>query len=150
MKDKIQAFIADEELQLKNLGDFGTAIQFPLKEVAILARACYGGVIMGFRQTYAPKIIEKHGTPHQKPERAEAYFPTPWNQLEAGMLFALRRPIIVFAEDGIEGGIFDKGSSDLYLNVLPKAADFDDVQVSVRQIIRQWASEVRTEYRRWG
>jgi hypothetical protein len=48
-----------------------------------------------------------------KPETKEAHTvvgvkqATPWNQLEAGVLYALGLPLLVFREAGIEGGVFD-------------------------------------------
>jgi len=42
-------------------------------------------------------------------------FPTAWNNLEAGILFAMSKPLLVFRADAIEGGIFDNGVSDVFV-----------------------------------
>jgi hypothetical protein len=150
VRQEIYRAIADEDLLPRTVGDSDVASQFPLKEAAILARACYGGLILGFRQTMAPEITEKFGTDVQHEVLGQVFFPTPWNQIEAGMLFALRRPLIVLAEQGIKGGIFDHGSSDKFISNLPGREAFESHRANVRQVIRDWAAEVRAEYRRWG
>ena len=41
--------------------------------------------------------------------------PTPWNQLETGLLFGLGLPLLVLKQEGITGGIFDEGASDVLI-----------------------------------
>jgi hypothetical protein len=46
-------------------------------------------------------------------------FPTPWNHIEAGILHGLGLPLLVFAEDGISGGVFDRGVTDVFIHRMP-------------------------------
>src|SRR5437667_6805088 len=50
-----------------------------------------------------------------------ASFPTAWNNLEAGILFGLGLPILIFKEDGISGGVFDNGVTDVFIHKMPVA-----------------------------
>jgi hypothetical protein len=36
-----------------------------------------------------------------------------------GILFGLRLPLLIFKEDGIEGGVFDPGISDAFVHNMP-------------------------------
>jgi hypothetical protein len=114
-KEAIVHAVQEEGLECRTVGVSDFASQAPLKEVAILARACYGGMILGFCQMIVQQGMRKPGTDASN-ACSGLVIPTPWNQIEAGMLFALRKPIIVFKEPSIEGGIFDIGQSDLFIN----------------------------------
>jgi len=46
----------------------------------------------------------------------EFYLPTEWNNLEAGIAFALKLPMLIICENGIGGGVFDRGVTDLYIH----------------------------------
>jgi hypothetical protein len=45
--------------------------------------------------------------------------PSPWNQIEAGILFGIRLPLLIFREEGVEGGIFVEGSSETLVQAMP-------------------------------
>ncbi|MFY9959029.1 hypothetical protein [Bradyrhizobium sp.] len=60
--------------------------------------------------------------------------PTPWNHLEARILFSRRLPVLVFREKGISGGIFDEGVTDVFIHKMPSVADFEKKAGSVRQV----------------
>ena len=95
-------------------------------EVRTLARHCAGGIILGFSQITAE--VAKGLTTQQSEdgstvivetviERYQA--PTPWNQLETGVLFGLGLPLFVLKQDRISGGIFDEGASDVLVHQMP-------------------------------
>src|SRR5579864_153630 len=90
-------------LEWRSIGQTDYPSSFPLREVLTLAKHCAGGVVLGFTQFESRDGVSKRGTIDQKKVKARLAFPTPWNQLEAGVLFALSKPLPVFREDGIEG-----------------------------------------------
>jgi hypothetical protein len=45
--------------------------------------------------------------------------PTPWNNLEAGILYRLKLLLLVFKEAGIDGGIFNIGTTDVFVQRMP-------------------------------
>ncbi|MCB1512330.1 MAG: hypothetical protein KDJ36_15625 [Hyphomicrobiaceae bacterium] len=135
--------LAEEGLQPRALGRSDFPQSDPMTEVYYIARACYGGIILGFKQMAAEAVTLKPDTPAARDVGAVA-LPTPWNQVEAGILIALRRPLLVFAEDGIEGGVFDQGAFPGFLQRL-RLAQSD--REAVRERVRHWSAQVRTVYR---
>lgn len=112
-------------------------IQSPLAEITRLARRCAGGLILGFRQSAAARVVRWPGTRYETAAQA-AYYPSPWNQLEAGILYSLGVPMLIFAEDGVTGGIFDAGMGNFLIH--PFSADsFSDADAEHMAIlIREW------------
>ncbi|MGH7208202.1 MAG: hypothetical protein ACREIL_02335, partial [Nitrospiraceae bacterium] len=72
--------------------------------------------------------------------------PTPWNQLEAGVLFAIGVPLLVLREEGIAGGIFDRGVTDLFIHKMPTARLARAQRRELREILRKWAADVHSSY----
>src|SRR5258708_7370983 len=108
-------------LEPRALGRSDYPTEAPLREVLFLARHCSGGIILGFEQILLEKGVAKRETPESRIIKSPTPLPTPWNHLEAGVLFSLGIPILVFREDGIAGGIFDLGASDVFINRMPQA-----------------------------
>src|SRR5207248_1583021 len=94
---------------------------------------CCGGVILGFSQFTTSRGVWKKGTPYEKGVTSTVVFPTPWNQLEAGMLFALNLPMLVFREQNISGGIFDNGVSDMFIHELPSGKSQEPKRKDLRR-----------------
>jgi hypothetical protein len=66
--------------------------------------------------------------------------------LESGILFGLHLPVLVFRKQGITGGTFGTGVSDVFIHPMPpphiKAAPKD----ALRQVFQRWAGKVRVHY----
>jgi hypothetical protein len=122
--------------------------ELPLKEVIQIARRCSGGVVLGFAQFEAEKGVFKPGTEEPKPVQ-NARFATPWNQLEAGILFALKLPVLVFREQGISGGVFDDGVTDVFVHKMPSASDLKQKNSPIREVLLKWQAGVRRHYYEW-
>src|SRR5437588_11123037 len=93
--------LEDSGLEWRALGRSDYPTELPLREVLTIARHCAGGIILGFSQFRADSGVWKPDTPDQKSAVVPVSFPTPWNQLEAGILFSLGLPLLVFRETGI-------------------------------------------------
>jgi len=109
-------------LEWRALGRSDYPTELPLREVFTIARHCAGGVILGFTQFCADSGVWKPGTSGEKAIASPVCFPTPWNQLEAGILFSLGLPLLVFREAGISGGVFDHGVTDVFIHRMPTAS----------------------------
>ena len=144
----ITGLLTSEGLEPRTLGSSDFGIDFPLKEVHSLAKHCSGGVILGFKQMIADNLIVKPGTSHQARVK-EASFPTPWNNLEAGVLFTLRLPLVVFREEGVCGGVFDPGASEVFVQDLPSKFPSDRQDQLIRTVIQNWVGKVRAHYREY-
>ena len=141
--------LRDENLERRALGRSDYPTEYPLKEVMLIARHCSGGIILGFNQANAEKATFKPGTPKERVE-AQIKMPTPWNNLEAGMLFALKLPLMVFREDGISGGVFDTGVTDVFIHRLPIGSELEPQKEPIKAAIQNWVARVRDHYRNWN
>ncbi|MFY2789337.1 hypothetical protein [Rhodococcus sp. MALMAid1271] len=138
--------LAGEEFEHRALGRTDYGIDSPLKEVYSIARHCSGGVILGFEQMLAETVRVKPGTSVAETVK-NVSFPTPWNNLEAGILFGLRLPLLVFREDGVRGGVFDEGVADVFVQRLPVGAPDPEVARQIGIVVKLWAANVRQNYR---
>jgi hypothetical protein len=145
--DAIISAIGDVGLEERRLGQSDYPDEAPLKEVIQIARRCSGGIVLGFTQMMVKAGILKPGV--QDKPLSDTPFPTPWNHLEAGILFSLRLPVLVFREQGISGGIFDEGVTDVFIHKMPTVADFEKKGSSVRQVLMKWQARVRSHYYEW-
>ena len=126
--------------------DYPTSL--PLREVFLLANHCSGGVILGFEQFLATSGEFKRGTPERKRLTGAIPLPSPWNHLEAGVLFSLGLPLLVFKEAAIEGGIFDAGVSDVFVHKMPLVGMSTENREAFTAVFMKWQAEVRTHYYR--
>ncbi|MGA2904354.1 MAG: hypothetical protein ABSD98_11020 [Candidatus Korobacteraceae bacterium] len=135
-------------LEPRALGRSDYPTDYPLREVAIIAQHCSGGVILGFEQFYTDRGTWKRGSAESKSLRSPVSFPTAWNHLEAGVLFSLHLPLLVFKEPNVSGGVFDSGVTDVFIHKMPvpplKAVD----KKGLGGVFLKWQSKVREHYYR--
>ena len=135
-------------LEWRALGRSDYPTELPLREVLTIARHCAGGVILGFSQCRADAGIWKPDTADQKAFTSPVWFPTPWNQLEAGFLFSLGLPLLVFRDTGISGGVFDHGVTDVFIHPMPSASLNTKDKKALRAVFLKWQASVRNYYYR--
>ena len=140
--------LGNNGIEARTLGKTDYPTTYPLREVLTLARHCSGGLILGFSQFEATSGTWKKDTPLKESiaENNPTKFPTPWNQLEAGILFALNIPLLVFRESGISGGVFDNGVTDLFIHAMPQPDLEYNERNALREVIRKWTAQVRAHY----
>ena len=138
--------LEDNDLEPRALGRSDYPTELPLREVLLIARHCSGGIILGFEQFRANSGVSKPGTPAEKQVTTPTPFPTPWNHLESGILFGLRLPILVFREEGITGGVFDNGVSDVFIHPIPPPGIEGPAKAALKQVFQRWAGKVRDHY----
>jgi hypothetical protein len=142
----IKEMLDKNKLAWRALGRSDYSYKLPLTEVLGMVNHCSGGVILGFKQFEAPSGIFKPGTPNQKKVDAPVIMPTPWNHLEAGVLFNLKLPILIFKEDGISGGVFDIGTPDVFIQKMPVPPLSPDANDDLETLFQNWASDVKKHY----
>ena len=135
-------------LEPRALGRTDYPTDYPLREVAVIAKHCSGGVILGFEQFQATAGIRKRGTKDQSSIKTAVHFPTSWNHLEAGILFGLKLPLLVFKEPGIEGGVFDTGVTDAFVHTMPESSMSRDKREAFTAVFLKWQAKVREHYYR--
>jgi hypothetical protein len=130
-------------LEPRALGRSDYPTELPLREVLVIAQHCAGGIILGFEQYRSMEGINKPGTEGEEYQRYITSFPTPWNQLEAGILFGLRLPLLIFREGEISGGIFDMGVTDVFIHPMP---DDGSDSHGLKDVFLKWQANVRQKY----
>ncbi len=133
-------------MEPRSLGTTDFPADLPLREVTVIARQCSGAVILGFKQIAATTGRIKEGTAQEKVIEKPIYFPSAWNNLEAGVLFALKRPLLVFREEGIEGGVFDNGVTDVFIHQMPQPPLEPPNRSALREVFLNWQRRVRNLY----
>ncbi|MBC8755591.1 hypothetical protein H2O64_13015 [Kordia sp. YSTF-M3] len=132
--------IDDLNMEPRALGRSDYPKDFPLKEIAILCKRCSGGIILGFEQTKVIIGEIKRGTKEEKTIK-EKSLPTPWNNIEAGILFGLKLPLLIFKEKEISGGVFDYGISDAFIHDFPQKIT-EAKKNEIKQVVQKWFAEV--------
>jgi hypothetical protein len=130
-------------LEPRALGRSDYPTELPLREVLGISRHCAGGIILGFEQYRSMQGINKPGTAEEQYQNFPTSFSTPWNQLEAGILFGLRLPILIFKEGDISGGIFDPGVTDVFIHPMPD--DGSDSR-ALNAVFLKWQGNVQQKY----
>jgi len=74
----------------------------------------------------------------------------PLPNLEAGILFALQLPLLIFKEKGVSGGVFDNGVTDVFVHNLPKSNMTTEEEESLRAVFLKWQAKVRQHYYAWA
>jgi hypothetical protein len=140
-------FLDEFNLEPRALGRSDYPAECPLREVLVIARHCAGGVILGFEQFQATAGVWKRGLKGEKkiPAGETASFPTPWNNLEAGILFGLGLPILIFKEDGISGGVFDNGVTDVFVHKMPSGKPGLNAE-GLKELFLKWHARVAARY----
>lgn len=133
-------------LEWRALGRNEYPDELPLREVLRMIKHCSGGVILGFEQFRAPSGVFKRGTKKEEIVKKPVVMPTPWNQLEAGILFNQRLPILIFREEGINGGVFDVGTSEVTIHRMPTRKMTPSARDSLEMVFQKWSAKVYSHY----
>ena len=150
-REVLMDFLEELNLEPRALGRSDYPSELPLREVLVIARHCAGGLILGFEQFQATAGTFKRGLGAEAGERTLApsqtvSFSTPWNQLEAGILFGLGRPLLIFREEGINGGIFDIGVTDVFIHKMPPSTIPPKERASLREVVLKWYAKTSGAY----
>lgn len=157
-REIILEMLSNLQLEPRALGRDEYPKDFPLKEVYLIAKRCFGGIILGFEQIYAELGQRKRNVEMDQAKKdalritadSPIYLPTPWNHLEAGILFGLKLPLLIFKEKNIEGGVFDKGITDAFILEMPESNPDPQIQAEKMEILRhvflKWYSLVSVKY----
>ena len=132
-------------LEPRTLGISDYPTDFPLKEVLVLGSHCAGGIILGFNQYTSYQCSLTSEMNNCETIKQQRKVPTPWHHLEAGIMFGLGLPLLVFKEEGITGGIFDNGVADVYVHQLPNPDEISN-NSKLKEVIIKWQSKVREKY----
>lgn len=142
----IYKLVTRYKLEWRALGRSDYPNDLPLKEVLRMVKHCSGGIILGFEQFRSTRGERRRGSSKAEVINSDVLFPTPWNQLEAGILFSAGIPIMIFREPGIAGGIFDIGTSEVFIHPMPTAATPAEAIDDLDSVFQNWVARVRRRY----
>lgn len=147
----VMGFLEELNLEPRALGRSDYPSELPLREVLIIAKHCAGGIILGYEQFQATAGTWKRGIGVTAGERKlkpreTAGFPSPWNQLEAGILFGLGVPLLIFRETGISGGVFDNGVTDVFIHPTPAPKLTSKDRSSLKEVFLKWHARASARY----
>ena len=54
--------------------------------------------------------------------------------------------MIIFREDGITGGVFDVGTSEVFIHQMPNTAMSSEALDDLDSVFQNWVARVRTHY----
>ncbi len=138
----VHHYLEEGQLEPRALGRSDYPLDLPLREVFGIARHCAGGVILGFEQFRSTLGVSKPGSSKEEKIDGDYSFPTPWNHLEAGILYGLKLPLLIFREQGVTGGIFDTGVTDVFTHQMPEYVS----DQGLKEVFRKWEVRVRNKY----
>lgn len=147
-RDIVMQELALLSLEPRALGSSDYPTDLPLREVYVLGAHCSGGIVLGFEQFFAQEGVFLRGTAEEKRVETGVSYPSPWNQLEAGVLFGLGLPLLVFRDESIQGGIFDPGVTDVFVHRTPPPDMTPEKHQELREIFLKWQARVREHYYR--
>ena len=147
----LMRFVDDYNLEPRALGRSDYPAELPLREVLVIAKHCAGGIILGFEQFQATAGTWKRGLGKEGGEKKlgkgdSISFPTPWNNLEAGILFGLKLPLLIFKESSISGGVFDNGVTDVFIHKIPEGRMTKAATESLKEVFLKWHGRVSNFY----
>lgn len=144
----VLGILDDLQLEPRALGRSDYPKDVPLKEVFAIAKHCHGGVILGFEQLRATGGVWKPGTKEEKRinRSKPVLLPTPWNQLEAGILFGLKLPLLIFRESEVFGGVFDVGTTEVFVHEMPPPRPSSKKLAELKEVFLKWHAAVSRIY----
>jgi hypothetical protein len=134
---KIESLLIERGIHPRTIGSTDFPNVSPMKAVEKLMKQCSGAVILGIPQTYIKEGISKQNT-KQESQVKDKLLPTPWNQIEASMAFMLDLPLLIIRHDGINGGIFDIGTTGHYIHTFDVNDQYWIKDQSFLQPFNEW------------
>ncbi|MED3882809.1 hypothetical protein [Priestia megaterium] len=140
---RIEQLLEGRGMRARTIGKTDFPNVSPMRAVEQLMRQCSGAVILGFPQTLIQKGISKPGTDNER-NIGDVLLPTPWNHIEASMAYMLDLPLLVIRNQGIEGGIFDIGTTGHFIHTFHLEKQEWIEKPSFLQPFNAWHKEVLT------
>ena len=130
---KVQGFV------MRRLGRSDYSRKAPLLAVMDIIEQCCGTLVLGYPQTHVRHEIKRSA---QVLNSVGYLFPSTWNQIEGALAFRSKRPVLVVAHPGIEGGVFDHGvTGECVLHVDLSQKDWFQ-QALFSQPFGEWRADV--------
>ena len=150
--DKQEIFVRaiEDRLRAENLipntvGRNKFSADSPLKAINELMDECSGALIIALERTYFPSGIEKRGGPNESLIH-ESKLPTPWNQIEAAMIYSKGQPLMLIIEEGLKNEwLLENGHNWHITRLKPEIASLTTLEFN--GVLSSWKNKVK-EYQK--
>ena len=99
-------YLKSKKIKPRRLGETDYSNKAPLKAVIDLMKQCKGAIVLGYPQHEVNYSLTKG---RKNVNKYNILLPTPWNQIEGTLAYKQKLPVLVVAQKGVEGGLFDYG-----------------------------------------
>lgn len=134
-------FLESHDLQPHTIGSTDYPTKAPLDDVIELIGKCKGAIILGL-----PQIRVETGYLKDKSVPAETkstlLLPTEWNHIEAGLAYAMERPLLVIHHDGVSRGVFDRGAISSFIYAVNMSDPSWPMLPQIVGAIKKWKQDV--------
>ena len=107
-----EKFFKSEGFSPTRLGRSDYSLKAPLRAVIDLMDKCKGAIILGYPHQVITYSLKKG---EEMLNENKIFLPTPWNQIEGTLAYKKGIPVLVIAQEGVEGGLFDYGVTGEYV-----------------------------------
>lgn len=134
-----ERFFKSEGFSPRRLGKSDYSLKAPLVAVMELMEQCKGAIILGYPHhevlyslTKGGEVINEHGI----------LLPTPWNQIEGTLAYKNGIPVLVIAQEEVEGGLFDYGVTGEFVHKSDLSSDKWFKSVEFLGIFQDWKKQI--------
>ena len=105
----VEGLLKEYHLRPRTVGRTDFTSGKPLRKILNVMKSCSGTLIIAFERSHFTDGIELRGGPQETALKAVS-LPTVWNQIEAGMAYALGHPLLSIAESHLHNeGLLEDG-----------------------------------------
>ena len=134
-----ERFFKSEGFSPRRLGKSDYSLKAPLVAVMELMEQCKGAIILGYPHhevlyslTKGGEVINEHGI----------LLPTPWNHIEGTLAYKNGIPVLVIAQEEVEGGLFDYGVTGEFVHKSDLSSDKWFKSVEFLGIFQDWKKQI--------
>ncbi|MBI1794913.1 MAG: hypothetical protein HYR70_12105 [Chloroflexi bacterium] len=105
----VEELLKEYHLRPRTVGRTDFTTEKPLKKILNVMKSCSGTIVIAFERFNYELGTELRGSPEET-GLSNVSLPTVWNQVEAGMAYALGHPILAIAESRLHNeGLLEDG-----------------------------------------
>lgn len=134
-----ERFLKSEGFSPRRLGESDYSLKAPLMSVIDLIDQCKGAIILGYPQREVIYSLKKGG---EMLNEHRLFLPTPWNQIEGALAYKKEIPVLVIAQEGVVGGIFDHGVTGQFVHETDLSNDKWFKSKEFQGIFQDWKKQI--------
>jgi hypothetical protein len=134
-------FLESHDLVPRTIGATDFATKTPLDDVIALLGECKGAVILGFPQIRVEAgFLKDKSIPTET--KSTLLLPTEWNHIEAGLAYAMKKPLLVIHHEGVSRGVFDRGAISSFIYSVDMTNAAWPMLPQIAGALKKWKKDV--------